>query len=473
MKRVALATVILSALLLTAQAQQGVRVSGRVVADETGDSLPNARVTLTPGAPGTPVVLTDRDGRFVLTSTSNRVTVTASKSGYSHREIAVTSAEAPLELRLVRAAAVSGRVVDEFGDPIVGAQVIIERPAEAASAKHTRLASASTDDHGDYRIGSLSPAAVVVSTLTVGELVREAAGPNQIVVYPRGTQTYYPGADSIEKAETLDLQAGDDRSSIDFVLPQGQHGNFMAVQMSPFENQLDPRWTGLIRGRVVSSDGRPLARAEVRTLTTIVVRDPKQPDTLPGIFRPTTVTADRDGRFELSGLPAGRFQLTAAKVGYSPPGVAAMDLPANFGVRVDLADGETRERVDITLAPWGSLSGRVVDELGEPLQGVSVQLLQVRYEGGRRRLVGAMGGLRQTDDLGRYRIFGIAPRRYIVSAAVGDVSSAELPGYTRSYYPAHRTPATRSSYRSVSRRKFQASTSRSRARKPRRSQERC
>jgi hypothetical protein len=46
-----------------------------------------------------------------------------------------------------------------------------------------------------------------------------------------------------------------------------------------------------------------------------------------------------------------------------------------------------------------------------------------------------MGGPRQTDDLGRYRIFGVAPGRYIVSAAVGDVSSAELPGYTRSYYP--------------------------------------
>ena len=201
----------------------------------------------------------------------------------------------------------------------------------------------------------------------------------------------------------------------------------------------------MIRGRVVSTDGRSLPRAEVRTLTSIVVRDPKQPDTPPAVFRPMTVTADRDGRFELSGLPAGRFQFTAAKVGYSPPGVAVMDMPPNLGVRVDLADGEVRERVDITLAPWGSLSGRVVDELGEPLQGVSVQLLQVRYQAGRRRLVGAMGALRQTDDLGRYRVFGIAPGRYIVSAAVGDVSSAELPATRGRTFRARRTPARRSS----------------------------
>src|ERR1044071_6220785 len=123
MQRVALATVILSAAALIANAQQSVRLSGRVVSDETGDPIANARVTLS--AQGAPVVLTDRDGRFTLTATSARVTVTASKSSCSRREIAVTSADAPLELRLTRAAAVSGRLVDEFGDPIVGAQVTV------------------------------------------------------------------------------------------------------------------------------------------------------------------------------------------------------------------------------------------------------------------------------------------------------------------------------------------------------------
>src|SRR3954463_13772804 len=404
MKRVALATVILSAVALMAEAQQPIRLSGRVVADETGDPLPNARVALSNSKPGSPVVLTDREGRFVLTTTAARVTVTASKSSYSHREITVTRADAPLELRLAHAAAVSGRVVDEFGDPVVGARITAERRADGAAAKPVILASGFTDDRGDYRIGSLSPGAVVIATLTSGEMVRQTIAPNQTVMFPRPMQTYYPGADSIENAETLTLHPGDDRSSIDFVLPAGQHGNFIPVQMSPFENPQDPRWTGVIRGRVVSTDGRALPRAEVRTLTSIVMRAANQPDRPPVVFNQVNVTADRDGRFELSGLPPGTFQLTAGKVGYSPPGVAAMDLPRNLGVRVELADSEVRERVDITLAPWGSLSGRIVDELGEPVQDVSVQLLQVRYQGGRRRLVGAMGGTRLTDDLGRYRI---------------------------------------------------------------------
>src|SRR5437868_6047384 len=110
--RVALATVFLSAIALTTTAQPSVRLSGRVVADETGDPLPNARVAISPAMPGSPVVLTDRDGRFVLTTTAARATVTASKSSYGRRDVAVTDTSSAVEIRLVRGAAVSGRVVD-------------------------------------------------------------------------------------------------------------------------------------------------------------------------------------------------------------------------------------------------------------------------------------------------------------------------------------------------------------------------
>jgi hypothetical protein len=139
----------------------------------------------------------------------------------------------------------------------------------------------------------------------------------------------------------------------------------------------------------------------------------------------------------MSELPAGSFRIGATKVGYSaaddfrPLAIAGLD----SGVAVDLAEGQTRERVDITLARWGSMTGHVFDELGDPLQGVSVQLLQVRYQGGRRRLVGAGGASNLTDDLGRFRIYGVAPGQYIVSAAVGSVQTADLPGYARTYFP--------------------------------------
>jgi len=124
-------------------------------------------------------------------------------------------------------------------------------------------------------------------------------------------------------------------------------------------------------------------------------------------------------------------------VGYSSPdGATTFGLPApNSGVVVDLTDGETRERVDVTLARWGAITGHVFDELGDPLQGASVQLLHVQYQAGRRRLVAAGSASLPTDDLGRFRISGVRPGQYIVSAAIGGVSTADLPGYTRSYYP--------------------------------------
>jgi len=73
-----------------------------------------------------------------------------------------------------------------------------------------------------------------------------------------------------------------------------------------------------------------------------------------------------------------------------------------------------------------AISGRVVAD---------VQLLHIRYEAGRRRLVPAGGAARVTDDLGRYRLYALPPGQYAVSATIGDVGSADLPNYTRSYFP--------------------------------------
>jgi hypothetical protein len=69
------------------------------------------------------------------------------------------------------------------------------------------------------------------------------------------------------------------------------------------------------------------------------------------------------------------------------------------------------------------------------VQGARVQVLQVRYEAGRRRLAPAGFAPRLTDDLGRYRLYALEPAQYVVSATVGGVASVELPGYTQSFFP--------------------------------------
>ena len=82
MRRVAVAAAILSAVALTAHAQSS--VSGRVVSDATGDPIANARVSIATTAPqGTPVVLTNSEGRFTLPAPQGRFTIGASKTGYA------------------------------------------------------------------------------------------------------------------------------------------------------------------------------------------------------------------------------------------------------------------------------------------------------------------------------------------------------------------------------------------------------
>src|SRR5438552_4408426 len=103
------------------EAQPSRTITGRVIADDTGDPLHNARVSLSPSAQGTPVVLSDSDGRFTLTVPAGRYSVVASKTGYGRRETPIAESDR-VEIRLLRSAAISGRVVDEVGDPAAGAR---------------------------------------------------------------------------------------------------------------------------------------------------------------------------------------------------------------------------------------------------------------------------------------------------------------------------------------------------------------
>src|SRR5262249_50846428 len=156
-------------------------------------------------------------------------------------------------------------------------------------------------------------------------------------------------------------------------------------------------------------DGRSLPQAQVRLM---VSGAPLQS---------RVAHADGSGRYEFADLPAGSFTLMASKAGYAPalPTPFAASSPRSVARTVELAEGATRDDVDITLARWGSVAGRVLDENGDPLQGAAAQLLQVKYEAGRRRLIPAGTAPRFTDDLGRFRIYAVAPGRYIVSASVG------------------------------------------------------
>jgi hypothetical protein len=86
----------------------------------------------------------------------------------------------------------------------------------------------------------------------------------------------------------------------------------------------------------------------------------------------------------------------------------------------------------------------VFDEFGDPAATVFVRALRQRYVDGRRELaplaealeVLANGGGDITDDLGQFRIYGLAPGDYYVSALFSPAGeAATAAGYPPVYYP--------------------------------------
>jgi protocatechuate 3,4-dioxygenase beta subunit len=189
--------------------------------------------------------------------------------------------------------------------------------------------------------------------------------------------------------------------------------------------------TAILAGRVVSLEtGKPLRRAVVRASS-------------PEVREGRSVSTDADGRWEIKELPAGRFAVSVQKGGYVPLSYGQRR-PFEQGRPVDLADGQRVDKLDVALPKGSVLAGRIVDEFGEPVAGARVSAMRHRFMAGQRRLmtVSSPGATDTTDDLGQYRLHGLSPGDYYVSAGIGGVTggitleqSADQTGYAPSYYP--------------------------------------
>ena len=105
------------------------------------------------------------------------------------------------------------------------------------------------------------------------------------------------------------------------------------------------------------------------------------------------------------------------------------------------------EKVDFALPRMGVISGRVNDELGEPIANTYVWAMQVVYFQGARRLVPMGTGMHATtDDTGQYRVLGLPPGDYVVMAQSRetwplDGDPKQILTYAPSYYPGTASPA--------------------------------
>jgi hypothetical protein len=123
--------------------------------------------------------------------------------------------------------------------------------------------------------------------------------------------------------------------------------------------------------------------------------------------------SDAGGHFLIQDIEPGTYQMNATRNGFValPYGATKPDGPMT---PLSLSPGRHTRDIVFRLTPNGVITGRVLDEDGEPLQGVNVNAMRFRSMRGKRQLVPSMSG--GTDDLGEYRLFGLAPGKYFLSA---------------------------------------------------------
>ena len=185
-----------------------------------------------------------------------------------------------------------------------------------------------------------------------------------------------------------------------------------------------------------ATTGEPLKKAWV-TLGKLEGRQP-----------PYATSTDSSGRFALKEVEPGHYRLWVERSGYVRQEYGQRGVH-RAGTILTLESGQSLRDIILRLVPTSAIAGRVYDEDGEPTAGVRVQALQYDYEGGHRQFIQAAGAV--TNDLGEYRLYGLASGRYYVSATymspLGKLGvagatparhtgeSAPKEGYAPTYYP--------------------------------------
>lgn len=184
--------------------------------------------------------------------------------------------------------------------------------------------------------------------------------------------------------------------------------------------------TGMVRDSV---SHQPVKKAMV-SVNGIAVAGPQRNQ------GPQSATTDATGTFSIDNLSPGTYRLVVQHQNYPQARFVAVQK------RVEVKAGEKAGPVEVELLPPASVSGRFFDEDGDPLIGCSAQLHPAKNPDQGVQMQGATG----SNEDGDYRLYGVAPGKYILSAQCSGrifqphpFSSAPEPrpslAYPTQYYP--------------------------------------
>jgi protocatechuate 3,4-dioxygenase beta subunit len=237
--------------------------------------------------------------------------------------------------RLVRAAVITGRVVDDAGEPMTGVNVaVLRNPTEdekeglGPNAKELDLRSVSvgvTDDRGEYRIYGLDPGEYYVKASETGEPMGPSFtfGEGSWLMRELGSlyaPIYYPGVLQLAQAQTVLLRAGDDMQA-----------DFSMRRIKTVE----------VTGRVIGVDGSPANRAYVNLM----------PDDASDYGGQMYKNTDDKGEFSFKGVSPGSYVLE----------VQQHDQDLHYRLRRKVEVGEDKvDSIVIALGRGATIHGRVL-----------------------------------------------------------------------------------------------------------------
>lgn len=370
------------------------RLSGVVVTDERSPQpVRRAIMTITESTLGVSrSTITDDEGRFGFEALpAGRFIVRAARRAYltsafgaaypGDAGTAVSVAEAAnvdnVRIKLWKGAVLTGVITDTSGTPIPSLSVTVFRATEPS---YEREGDDVTDDRGVYRVYGLQPGEYIVAgaprptgagdmgvrserevDALLSALERRGSGPitaarpGEIAADPAPSavqrtysfsQVYYPGTAVAAEAAKITVEAGEERSGLDFT-----------VAAVP---------TATVTGVVTGSDGQPAPDLQI---SMVPVGPPLA--LVAGLGATGPARTRPDGSFSHSNVTPGTYRILVRRMAAAPPQggsfsagapVTGRGATAEWAMTEIAVNGDDIEGLSLTLQPGLRVTGRIVFE---------------------------------------------------------------------------------------------------------------